>query len=174
MPLVNFNKMGSNIQQESSGLFSSFTNMFGNVKIMSTTTILFVLAIVFFVMLAVYYYYYYVPRFNITENYENKSNSNGKVAEVMFFYTDWCPHCKVAKPVWAEIESEYENKTINGYKVIFTEVDCTNETAEVSQLMDQYKIEGYPTIKLLKDDQIIEYDAKVNKETMKQFLNTVI
>lgn len=166
MPLVNFNKMGS---QESSSLFLSFTNMF---KTLNTTTILFIFAFVFFVILAIYYYYYhYVPRFNITENYENKST---KTAEIMFFYTDWCPHCKVAKPVWSEIESEYENKTINGYKLIFTPVNCTNETPEVDEMLNKYKIEGYPTIKLLKDDQIIEYDAKVNKDTMKQFLNTVI
>lgn len=169
MPLVNFNKIGSNVQ-ETSGFFSS---MFRNMKMMSTTTILFAVAIVFFVILAVYYYYYYVPRFNITENYENKS-SGKKVAEVMFFYTDWCPHCKVAKPVWGEIESEYENKTINGYKLIFTSVNCTNETPEIDGLLNKYKIEGYPTIKLLKDDQVIEYDAKVNKETMIKFLNTVI
>ena len=172
MPFVNINKMGSTIQ-ESSGLFSSFTNMFGNIK-MNTTTIVFLLAIVFFVILGVYYYYYHFsPRFHITENYENKTNNN-KVAEVMFFYTDWCPHCKVAKPVWSEIESEYENKKINGYKLIFTSVNCTNETPEIDEMLNKYKIEGYPTIKLLKDDQVIEYDAKVNKDTMKQFLNSVI
>lgn len=164
---VNFNKMS----QESAGFFS---NIFGNLK-MNTTTILLVLAVIFFIILAVYYYFYHFsPRFNITENYENNSKSNQKVAEVLFFYTDWCPHCKVAKPVWSEIETEYENKTINGYKLIFTSVNCTNETQEIDEMLNKYKIEGYPTIKLLKDDQIIEYDAKVNKDTMKQFLNTVI
>jgi thiol-disulfide isomerase/thioredoxin len=92
----------------------------------------------------------------------------------MLFYVDWCPHCKSAKPAWNDLKAEYENKAINGYKVIFTEVDCTNETAEVSQLMDQYKIEGYPTIKLLKDAQVIEYDAKPTKDTLVQFLKTVL
>lgn len=95
-------------------------------------------------------------------------------AELMLFYVDWCPHCKTAKPEWENLKSAYENKQINGYNIIFTEYNCTNESAEVEQLMDKYKIEGYPTIKLLKDNQIIEYDAKPTKATMEQFLNTVL
>ena len=41
-------------------------------------------------------------------------------------------------------------------------------------MINSYKIEGYPTIKLLKDGQVIEYDAKPTKETLTQFLNTVL
>jgi thiol-disulfide isomerase/thioredoxin len=92
----------------------------------------------------------------------------------MFFYADWCPHCKAAKPIWNDLKSEYENKTINGYNVVFTEVDCSEETAEVEKLMNQYNVEGYPTIKLIKDGQVIEYDAKPSKETLTKFLNTVL
>jgi len=104
----------------------------------------------------------------------SSQNSNSKDAEIMFFYVDWCPHCKTAKPAWNDVKSEYENKTINGYKVIFTEINCTEETAEVESLMNKYNIEGFPTIKLLKDGQVIEYDAKPTKETLTQFLNTVL
>ena len=57
---------------------------------------------------------------------------------------------------------------------MFTEVDCSNETAEVEQMMNKYNVEGYPTIKLLKDGQVIEYDAKPSKEALSQFLNTMI
>jgi len=92
----------------------------------------------------------------------------------MLFYVDWCPHCKTAKPVWEEIKSQYQNKSINGYNIIFTEINCTNETADIEAIMNKYKIEGFPTIKLLKDGQIIEYDAKPSKETLNQFLNTVL
>ena len=95
-------------------------------------------------------------------------------AELLFFYADWCPHCKTAKPIWNDLKSEYQNKTINGYHVIFTEINCSEESAEVEKLMNQYNVEGYPTIKLLKDGQIIEYDAKPSKATLTQFLNTVL
>ena len=99
---------------------------------------------------------------------------DSKNAELLFFYADWCPHCKTAKPIWNDLKSEYQNKTINGYRVVFTEVNCSEETAEVDKMMNQYNIEGYPTIKLIKDGQVIEYDAKPSKDTLNQFLNTVL
>ena len=104
----------------------------------------------------------------------NKNTNSNKTANLMLFYVDWCPHCKTAKPEWEELKSQYEGKNINGYNIIFTEYNCTNETAETDELMDKYKIEGYPTIKLVKDNQVIEYDAKPTKSTMEQFLNTVL
>lgn len=109
-------------------------------------------------------------------NRENvpKDQLSNKTATLMLFYVDWCPHCKTAKPEWDSLKSEYDGKSINGYTIHFTEHNCTNESAEVSQLMDKYNIEGYPTIKLSKDNQIIEYDAKPTKSTMEQFLNTVL
>jgi hypothetical protein len=79
-----------------------------------------------------------------------------------------------AKPIWDELKSEYQNKTINGYTVLFTEINCSEESAEVEKMMNKYSVEGYPTIKLLKDGQIVEYDAKPSKETLTQFLNTVL
>lgn len=107
------------------------------------------------------------------ENIPTDQNSN-KTATLMLFYVDWCPHCKTAKPEWESLKSDYDGKSINGYTVNFIEYNRTNESAETSQLMDKYNIEGYPTIKLIKDNQVIEYDAKPTKSTMEQFLNTVL
>jgi thiol-disulfide isomerase/thioredoxin len=140
-----------------------------------------IIALIVFTGIAIYYYSSYVAtkqQTNYSVNNEHGTTSSqtndNKEAELLLFYVDWCPHCKTAKPVWNDIKSEYENKTINGYKVIFTEVNCTEETAEVEQMMNKYNIEGFPTIKLLKDGQIIEYDAKPTKDTLTQFLNTVL
>jgi thiol-disulfide isomerase/thioredoxin len=143
----------------------------------SMTTILYIVAAILFIIIAVFVYYQYVkPSLNptYTANREKQHGEASNEAELMFFYTDWCPHCKTAKPDWAEVKAEYENKTINGYHIIFTEVNCTTESDEVEKLMNKYKIEGYPTIKLLKDGQIIEYDAKPSKDTIIQFLNSVL
>jgi thiol-disulfide isomerase/thioredoxin len=115
------------------------------------------------------------PVYNANRESGSKNDTSyNKQAELMLFYVDWCPHCKTAKPEWDNLKTTYENKTINGYTIIFTEYNCTNESSEVEELMNKYKIEGYPTIKLLKDGQIIEYDAKPTKSTMEQFLNTVL
>ena len=134
--------------------------------------------IVIIVLLIVTYYTYKQYATSKTSFHGNREhipkdiNSN-KTATLMLFYVDWCPHCKTAKPEWDTLKSEYEGKTINGYNLSFIEYNCTNETAETAELMDKYSIEGYPTIKLVKDNQIIEYDAKPTKSTMEHFLNTV-
>jgi len=105
-------------------------------------------------------------------NGENESAN--KIAHLMLFYVDWCPHCKTAKPEWNALKEEYDGKNINGYIVVFEEYNCTDESSEVEELINKYKIEGYPTIKLIKDNQVVEYDAKPTKATMEQFLTTVL
>ena len=146
---------------------------------MGTGSLLFIGAFILFAIIAILYYYYYIAPSMNTKYHPNseqipEGTTVSNTAELMFFYADWCPHCKAAKPIWNELQIEYENKTINGYKIIFTEVDCSEETSEVEKLMNQYSVEGYPTIKLIKDGQIIEYDAKPSKETLIKFLNTVL
>lgn len=175
---INFNQ-SLPIGEDSSDIFSRIKSALSNFN--STTFIIIGVVILFAIIAVLYYYYYIIPKMN--PKYQPNSelvqqsgneNRNGNTAELLFFYADWCPHCKTAKPIWNDLKSEYENKTINGYKVVFTEVNCSEETAEVEKMMNQYNIEGYPTIKLLKDGQIIEYDAKPSKDTLTQFLNTVL
>jgi len=148
---------------------------------MTTKNIFPILLGILLVGLAIYFGYTFYKQYvssktAFSANRENASAdpNSSKSANLMLFYVDWCPHCKTAKPEWETLKSEYEGKSINGYNVVFTEYNCTNESAEVSQLMDKYSIEGYPTIKLIKDNQVIEYDAKPTKSTMEQFLHTVL
>jgi len=146
---------------------------------LSSTTITIIAVVILFGILAAFYYFYYLaPQMNAKYKPNSEHVGTGadetKNAELLFFYADWCPHCKTAKPIWNDLKSEYQNKTINGYRVVFTDVNCSEETAEVDKMMNQYNIEGYPTIKLIKDGQVIEYDAKPSKDTLTQFLNTVL
>jgi thiol-disulfide isomerase/thioredoxin len=122
---------------------------------------------------------YLSSKINYSSNREHDEGQEGqetpsKVANLMLFYVDWCPHCKTAKPEWNALKEEYDGKTINGYVVVFEEYNCTDENSEIEDLINKYKIEGYPTIKLIKDNQVIEYDAKPTKATMEQFLTTVL
>ena len=61
-------------------------------------------------------------------------------------------------------------KTIKTYKIKCTEVNCDVDEATANK----YKVEGYPTIKLVKDQTVYEYDAKPNIDTLGQFLNSVL
>ena len=172
---VNFNQSlpsGDN----SSGILSKIKSAGSS---LNSTTIIIIVAVILFSVLAGFYYFYYIAPQASAKYHPNSEQvpvglNNGNTAELLFFFADWCPHCKTAKPIWNDLKSEYQNKTINGYKVVFTEINCSEETAEVDKMMNQYSVEGYPTIKLLKDGQVIEYDAKPSKETLTQFLNTVL
>ena len=155
----------NNLKGGSSSYVSSISNM-------NKMTLAAILGAILLIVGALVYYFYIMPKSK--PNYSANSVAQDKSAELLFFYADWCPHCKTAKPAWAEIVSKYENTTINGYKVVFTEINCTTETDEIGQMMNKYKIEGFPTLKLLKDGQVIEYDAKPTKETLDEFLNTVL
>jgi thiol-disulfide isomerase/thioredoxin len=174
--IPNFNSFGSSlpIGEDSTSIFSKIKN--AGSKLNTTTYIIFACVILLTVLGGLYYYYYVSPQMKAkyTPNSVHDQQDSNKDAELLLFFADWCPHCKTAKPIWNDLKSEYQNKTINGYHIIFTEINCSEETTEVEKMMNQYNIEGFPTIKLLKDGQVIEYDAKPSKETLTQFLNTVL
>jgi len=153
---------------------TGFISKLKSIKI-SQNVIIGIVIFILFAVISFYCYKTYAPKSSYRANREPvDGSSSGKTAEIMLFFVDWCPHCKTAKPIWEELKAEYQNKKINGYAVVFTEINCTNETPEVENMVNKYKIEGYPTIKLLKDGQVIEYDAKPSKATLDQFLNTVL
>ena len=129
-------------------------------------------------LIGVYFIWKNVSSNNVKHDSNREHNSedqsSNKTANLMLFYVDWCPHCKTAKPEWNELKEEYDGKNINGYTIVFEEYNCTTESPEIGDLIQQYKIDGYPTIKLVKDGQVIEYDAKPTKSTLEQFLTTVL
>lgn len=120
-------------------------------------------------LITIAYFVYKKDLFNkIRPDYvENKEFINKRVdsVELLFFYTDWCPHCKTAKPIWKDLKDT--TPAINNVKINYVGVNCETET----ELAEKYNVEGYPTIKLIKDNQVIEYDAKPDKETLLVFLN---
>ena len=126
---------------------------------------------IIFIIIAVYTYRTYIaPNSNYVANKEfvnSGPSDNVDSADLYFFYTDWCPHCKTAKPEWNKLQTDIGSDKVNGKTIHFIAVDCEKdpETAE------KYKVEGYPTIKLVVGNQVIEYDAKPELDTLKQFLN---
>jgi len=124
--------------------------------------------------IAGYYAYTQFVSPNIDPSYvENKEfvqDGPTKQVELFFFYTDWCPHCKTAKPEWHKFVEEYSDKTVNNTTIIFREIDCEKDEATANQ----FKVESFPTIKLVKDNEIIEYEAKTNYDTLVEFIHTTL
>jgi endoplasmic reticulum resident protein 44 len=99
---------------------------------------------------------------------DSDDESDTQVCEVLFFYTTWCPYCKKAMPEWEKFKEQWNGKTKNGYSIVMKEIDCdTNDTTAA-----KYEVVGYPTIKLIKDNKITDYDAKPNLDTLNQFLDS--
>lgn len=136
------------------------------------------LVIIFFLIVAGYVYNKYVTPMvdkqfianNEFHNDDDEPSGNVPEVELIMFTVEWCPHSKKAIPIWNQLKEEYGGKTYNGYKIIFQQFDGE----ENPDLADKYKVEGYPTIKLLKGNQVIEYDAKPSLEHLKEFLNSTL
>lgn len=107
-------------------------------------------------------------------------NANARSGEViiMIFTVDWCPHCKKAKNPWNTFVEGYHNKIYNKYTITcveynLSEVDGVVDPIAVSA-QEKYKVEGYPTIKMIKDGQVIEFDAKVTTYALQKFLEDMV
>ena len=141
--------------------------------------LVFILATIVLLIMAIAYVYkkYMTPKLNVeyepNKEFIDKGDSNE--AEIIMFTVDWCPYCKKAMPIWKEFKEEYSGKVINGYKLNFDTVNCTDEKDNnVAEMLEKYSIEGYPTIKLLKDNEVITFDAKPERATLEKFLQTVL
>ena len=101
-------------------------------------------------------------------------NPGSKSATVYFFYTTWCPHSLSAIPEWEKIVEKYTHNDVNGYSIKFIDIDCTKESVEIENMINKYSIDGYPTIKMVKDDQVIEFNAKAKFDNIEKFLSSVL
>ena len=133
--------------------------------------------VVVFGLLSKYAYdkYYIDEQKNNKKAFSDVANAETRDNEltIFFFFVDWCPHCKTAFPEWVKFKNQYNGTNINGYKVKCVETNCTDETPEVITAINEFKIEAFPTVKMLKDNKKIEFDAKITYNSLEQFLKTM-
>ena len=145
-------------------------------KYKTSLTIIFA-ALLFLILFFLIYIYYLKP--NLTPSFvENKEyvpkDSVKKAGDLYFFYASWCPYSKKAlKNItqYRENNPTFEKVTIN-YIFLQDENDDTN----IVEFEKKYnkKIDGYPTIYFIYNNQVIEFDAIVNDENLNTFFNSVI
>jgi thiol-disulfide isomerase/thioredoxin len=133
------------------------------------------LLVVLFLIAALIVYRRYVAssidkKYVTNNEFSKTADKSLTTADIYFFYTEWCPHCKTAKPVWADFKSQIGEKRINGINLNFIEIDCDKDTAT----SDKFNVKGFPTIKLVKGKQIIEYDAKPSTANLIEFVNSAL
>ena len=142
--------------------------------LLSKYVFLIIIVVAIFLALSVYIYKKYIktklnPTYVANREYTTgDSDSDNETVDLYFFYTNWCPHCKKALPVWKQFKEQLKGQKVNGKKVNFIDVDCEKDTTTA----DKFNVKGYPTIKLVNNNQIIEYDAKPDVDTLTEFINT--
>lgn len=141
--------------------------------------LLIVVLVLLFLGIAIYVYLTYIsPKLDpsFVPNKEFVKRSEIKTATLYFFYADWCPHSKKSKPVFKTVMNEHENSTINGVKLQFKMVNGEKSENNIDEFEKQYKVhvDGYPSIYLVKGQQVIEYDANPTAESLNEFLNTAL
>jgi hypothetical protein len=131
--------------------------------------------LIIFIYAGVYAYNHFYAN-KVANKYANVANANrrNKEVNVLFFHVDWCPHCKKALPEWNSFKQQYDGKELNGYVIKCVDMDCTNETSDIARAINTYKIDSYPTIKMLKNQQTIEFDSKITSSSLDQFVNTML
>lgn len=89
------------------------------------------------------------------------ANFDEKLAELgtilVKFYAPWCGHCKKLAPDYSAAATELKSLETPAY---LAQVDCTVEKG----LAQKYEIQGFPTIKLFKNGQVINYESGRSKE----------
>jgi len=108
-----------------------------------------------------------------TENISNMAHRPEEV-DVYFFYADWCPHCTRAKPEWNTFKDEFHDTELNGYAIQAIEVDCTETTPDNSPFIQKFGVDSFPTVKMMKSNQIIDFDSKVSSSSLEQFMHSML
>lgn len=111
-----------------------------------------------------------ISEHKLNKEFINKNIDNSEDILVMYFYTEWCPYCKKAKPEWNKFESYVDNKNKSiDYTISLVSVNCD----ESKSIADKYEVDGYPTVKLIYKNKVHDFDAKVTKDNLVEFLDSI-
>jgi len=108
---------------------------------------------------------------------DSNTYNTGTTVIIYFFHVDWCPYCTKASPEWDIFSKKYNNREINKYLIKCESIDCTDVKGDPSiktNYIEKYDIKGYPTVKMVKDGKVIDFDAKVTSSALAQFIDNVV
>ena len=133
--------------------------------------IFYILIFLLFVSIGTYLGYRYykntilIKTTKFIDNNEFKKTKN-EGANVLLFYTEWCPHCKDTIKIWDLLKQIEIDPNL---KLNFIKVNCEKE----KNMATQYDIKEYPTIILEKDGKKIVFDAELSKQSFIKFVKAV-
>ena len=148
---------------------------------LSSKTWIIIVALLGFIAIAVYIFQEYMspsmnPEYIENNEFISSETENKKYSDLYLFRANWCPYSKKIVPIWNELKDKYDNKKVNGYTVVFKSIEEKQNADLLADFEKTYskEIDGYPTIILVKDTQVIEFEAKPTYENLEQFLESVL
>ena len=132
--------------------------------------------VVMLIIISTFLFYNFVLPLIDKKRLDNTSNANlrDSTLDVRYFFANWCPVCVKAKPEWLKFVDKYDNKRLNGFKIHCISVDCTNDKDPlIIDAMSSFNIEHFPTIKIVKDKETIDYEGKTTMQNLEQFINNI-
>ena len=128
-----------------------------------------ILIIIFTTAFVFVYNTYISKEHSLNREFIDSSKNTTKDVLILYFYTEWCPYCKQSMGELDLFEEYIKGENAEKkYNITLTKIDCDKQTT----LADKYKIEGYPSIKLIYQNNVYDYDARPNKASLIQFLET--
>jgi len=102
-------------------------------------------------------------------------------AQLYLFHTNWCPYCKKLWPIWDKVKESLDRKIFNGFQLSFVEIDGDKQEADLNYFEAEFlksaekkKIDGFPSIYMIKGDQVYEFEAAPTEENLKEFVKSVL
>lgn len=138
--------------------------------------------IVVFVIAGYYGYKSIYPTLTASNKFKDVANASPSNKEIVvtMYHVDWCPHCKKAMPEWTSFVSEYNNKSVNGFKIICVDLDCTNnKDLKIKSILDKDPvIDSFPTVRAVmpKDggkEVSIQFKSRIRKDNLEKFVLSI-
>ena len=120
-----------------------------------------ILSMFFIILICVILYYYH--------SIEGMTNSNQPIT-ITLFMAHWCPVCKSLEPNWDQIKADYTNRVINNHLIQFNTIDCSDNNTDTDAICKKYGIKGFPTIKAMINDQVINMNDNATIDTISSFI----
>jgi len=79
------------------------------------------------------------------------------------FYAPWCPHCKNLAPLWANLATKVKTDYKGQLNIGKVDADILQDVSK------QYSVSGLPTVLLLREGKIYEYDSDYTIEDLIKF-----
>lgn len=69
--------------------------------------------------------------------------ADGEIVVALFAADEWCGYCKQYAPIWEKITAQNKGKEVNGKKIRFVKIDCSENTPKEATDLG---VKGFPTL----------------------------